>query len=118
MKFQRGDIALARFPHAGGNRGKKRPVVIIQSDQFNPLVPHVIVAEITGNVAAANDPTCLMIETATPDGKATGLTQDSVIGCLFLATIHESRISDPIGRLSPTLLQQLDGCIKLALGVA
>ncbi len=31
MTLQRGDIGLTRFPHAGGNRGKKRPAVIIQA---------------------------------------------------------------------------------------
>jgi hypothetical protein len=36
---------------------------------------------------------------------------------LFLATIAESRISAPIGRLSPALLQRLDQCLKAALGL-
>lgn len=30
MTLQRGDIVTTRIPHAGGNRGKKRPAVIIQ----------------------------------------------------------------------------------------
>lgn len=30
MTLHRGDIVTTRFPHAGGNRGKKRPAVIIQ----------------------------------------------------------------------------------------
>jgi mRNA-degrading endonuclease toxin of MazEF toxin-antitoxin module len=34
MNLKRGDVALARFPHAGGSRGKKRPVVVIQSDVY------------------------------------------------------------------------------------
>ena len=35
MTLQRGDIVLTRIPHAGGNRGKKRPAVIIQADVLN-----------------------------------------------------------------------------------
>ena len=32
MNFSRGDVAITRFPHAGGTRGKKRPVVVVQAD--------------------------------------------------------------------------------------
>jgi mRNA-degrading endonuclease toxin of MazEF toxin-antitoxin module len=35
MNLNRGDAALARFPHAGGTRGKKRPVVVVQADVYN-----------------------------------------------------------------------------------
>jgi hypothetical protein len=31
MKIQRGDVLKARFPHASGGRGKKRPVVVVQA---------------------------------------------------------------------------------------
>ena len=117
MNLSRGDVAVARFPHAGGTRGKKRPVVVVQADVYNRLVRHAIVAEITTNMAAANDPACLLIDVSTPEGKASGLGQNSVVGCLFLATIAEKRISAPIGRLSSVTLQRLDQCLKAALGL-
>ncbi|MCI0461621.1 MAG: type II toxin-antitoxin system PemK/MazF family toxin [Gemmataceae bacterium] len=117
MKLQRGDIAMARFPHAGGTRGKKRPVLVVQADVYNVKVNHAIVAELTTNLAAAKDPACLLIEASTPEGQASGLAQDSVIGCLFLATIAETRISDPIGKLSATLMQKVDHCLKAVLGL-
>jgi mRNA-degrading endonuclease toxin of MazEF toxin-antitoxin module len=117
MNVSRGDVAMTRFPHAGGTRGKKRPVVVVQSDVYNAKARHVIVAEITTNVAAANDPACLLIDISTAEGKASGLTQNSVVGCLFLATIAESRISLPIGKLSATIMQQIDKCLKTALGL-
>jgi mRNA interferase MazF len=108
---------MARFPHAGGTRGKKRPVVVVQADAYNSRVPHAIVAEVTTNLSAAKDPACLLIDGSTPEGQASGLAQDSVVGCLFLATIAESRLSAPIGRLSVSLLQRLDQCLKVALGL-
>lgn len=46
MILNRGDIVLTRFPHAGGNRGKKRPAVIIQADVYNASLKHFIVAEV------------------------------------------------------------------------
>jgi mRNA-degrading endonuclease toxin of MazEF toxin-antitoxin module len=117
MNLSRGDVVMARFPHAGGTRGKKRPVVVVQADAYNPKVQHTIVAEVTSNLAAATDPACLLIDVSTPEGKASGLVQNSVVGCLFLATIAETRLSTPIGRLSSAMLQQLDQCLKAALGL-
>ena len=52
MKLKRGDVGLARFPHLAGTRGKKRPVVVVQADAYNATVAHVIVAEVTSNLAA------------------------------------------------------------------
>ena len=66
----RGDVGLARFPHAAGGRGKKRPVVVVQADGYNSTLRHVIVAEVTSNLGAAADPANLLIEVATPDGAA------------------------------------------------
>ncbi len=115
MNVGRGDVVMTRFPHAGGTRGKRRPVVIVQSDVYNAKARHAIVAEITTNLSAANDPAFLLIDLSTPEGKASGLTQNSAVGCLFLATVAESRISAPIGKLSGTIMQQIDRCLKAAL---
>jgi mRNA interferase MazF len=117
MKVSRGDVVMTRFPHAGGTRGKKRPVVVVQSDIYNARVRHAIVSEITTNLAAASDPACLLIDVATSEGKASGLTQSSVTGCLFLATVAETRISPPIGKFSAAMMQQIDKCLKAALGL-
>jgi mRNA-degrading endonuclease toxin of MazEF toxin-antitoxin module len=118
MNFSRGDVALARFPHAAGGRGKKRPVVVIQADVYNQKLRHVIIAEITSNIGVASDPANLLIEVAAPDGKATGLLQDSVVTCLHLVTMSEDRVGKVIGKLSPVLLSRLDECLKSALGLS
>ncbi len=117
MSPKRGDVALARFPHAAGGRGKKRPVIVVQADGYNQVLRHFIVAEVTGNVAAAADPANLLVEIATPDGKAAGLARDSVITCLHLATISADRFDKVIGSLSPALLAVLDKRLKTALGL-
>jgi len=118
MNVTRGEVALARFPHASGGRGKKRPVVIVQADVYNQTLRHVIVAEVTSNLTGASDPANLLIEVTTLDGKATGLLQDSVVTCLHLVTMSEDRVGRVIGKLSPPLLTKLDGCMKAALGLA
>src|SRR5262249_48304004 len=117
MKLRRGDVALARFPHASGGRGKKRPVVIVQSDGYNQVLRHAIVAEITTNLTVAADPSSLFIAVSSPDGRAAGLKQDSVLTCLHLVTMSEDRIGKVIGSLSATALLKLDECLKAALGI-
>jgi mRNA interferase MazF len=77
----------------------------------------VIVAEITTNLAAAADPASLYIDVASPEGKATGLDQDSVTCCLFLAKVAESRIGSPVGKFSVSMMQKLNDCLKAAMAI-
>src|SRR5712692_5442466 len=47
--MKRGDVVLVRFPHPSGQRGKKRPAVVVQSDAYASTVSTVVVA---GSIAA------------------------------------------------------------------
>ncbi|MEX1026867.1 MAG: type II toxin-antitoxin system PemK/MazF family toxin [Candidatus Paceibacterota bacterium] len=58
MNIQRGDVLKARFPHASGGRGKKRPVVVVQADVYNQRLRHAVVAQVTGNLDEQEDPVC------------------------------------------------------------
>jgi hypothetical protein len=64
--MNRGDVVLVRFPHPSGQRGKKRPAVVIQSDGYASTVRTVVVAEVTKNLTMKNDPACLFIDVSTP----------------------------------------------------
>jgi mRNA-degrading endonuclease toxin of MazEF toxin-antitoxin module len=108
-------VILVRFPHPSGARGKKRPAVIVQSDAHQQIVQTVVVAEVTKNLAMAAHPTCLYIDTATPEGQATGLLQNSVVAALLLATVKADRIDQVIGTLSDSMKQKLGDCLKAAL---
>jgi mRNA-degrading endonuclease toxin of MazEF toxin-antitoxin module len=117
MSVQRGDVILARVPHIAGTRGKKRPAVVIQSDVYNSKLRHVVVAEATSGPQWVGDPACVFIDVTTPDGRATGLHKNGVISCLHLVTMSEDRLGQPVGRLSPALLQQLNDALKVALAI-
>jgi mRNA-degrading endonuclease toxin of MazEF toxin-antitoxin module len=86
--MKRGDVVLVRFPHPSGQRGKKRPAVVVQSDAYASTVRTVVVAEVTKNLTMKSDPACLYIDVSTPDGTATGLLVDSVVSSLVLDTHH------------------------------
>lgn len=115
--MKRGDVVLVRFPHPSGQRGKKRPAVVIQSDAYATTVRTVVVAEVTKNLTMKNDPACLFIDVGTPDGNATGLLVDSVVSSLVLDTVYTDTVAQVLGSLSPSLLQKFDDCLKTGLGL-
>lgn len=115
--MKRGDVILVRFPHPSGQRGKKRPAVVVQSDAYAGAVSTVVVAEVTKNLTMKDDPACLFINVSTPEGKATGLLIDSVVSSLVLDTVYVDTVAQVLGSLSATLLQQFDDCLKAGLGL-
>jgi mRNA-degrading endonuclease toxin of MazEF toxin-antitoxin module len=117
MTLSRGDIALARFPQTAGGRGKKRPALVVQADTYNRSVSHLVVAEITSNLSRANDPASLAIDVTSVEGQATGLTRDSLVSFLHLATINADRIDAKIGSLMGTLVPQMNDGLKAALDI-
>src|SRR5580700_11804741 len=118
MNLQRGDVLKARFPHASGGRGKKRPVVVVQADDYNQRLRHAVVAQVTTNLDEKDDPACLFVEASTLEAKAAGLDRDCLICCTLLSLMSEDRLTEKIGKLSAAMVANLDDCLKAALGVA
>ncbi len=115
--MKRGDVVLVRFPHPSGQRGKKRPAVVIQSDTYSSVVRTLVVAEVTKNLTMKDDAACLFLDVSTSEGKANGLLVDSVVSSLVLDTVYADTVAQVLGSLSPTLLQRLDDCLKVGLGM-
>jgi mRNA interferase MazF len=104
--MKRGDVVLVRFPHPSGQRGKKRPAVMVQSDAYASAVSTVVVAEVTKNLTMKGDPACLFLDVSTPEGKATGLRIDSVVSSSVLDTVYSDTVAQVLGSLSPALLHK------------
>lgn len=113
--MNRGDVVLVRFPHPSGQRGKKRPAVVVQSDLYADQVRTVVVAEVTKNLTMKGDRACLFIDVSTPEGQATGLLVNSVVSSLVLDTVYVDTIALVLGKLSPHLQLQFDLCLKAGL---
>jgi mRNA interferase MazF len=103
------------FRPAGPRLAKPRPAVIVQNDKDNARLTNTILAMITSVTRRSIEPTQLLIDITTPDGKNTGLRQDSVINCVHLLTVEQNRILHTIGNLAPYLMQQVNACLKAAL---
>ncbi len=97
----------------GSEPGYRRPVVIIQSNDFNrSRINTVIVAAITTNLNLAQAPGNFMIS-----GKSTGLKSKSVVNVSQLLTISKDFLSERVGRLSNKHVLEIDEGIKLVLSL-
>ena len=118
MKVKRGDVVLLDHPFSTGMGSKVRPVLIVQGDRDNARLTSTIVAMITRTVhRAAEVDTQLLIDIATPEGKAAGLIATSAVNCSNLFTIHEQLLRKKIGELSPAAMKHINDCLKAALGI-
>jgi mRNA interferase MazF len=116
MNYARGDIILANLPFSDLSGAKVRPALVVQSDHNNARLDDVILALITRTTSRATlEPTQLLIDISTPEGKATGLLHSSAVKCEHLVTLHKSFIKRVIGRLPDSLLHQVNNCLKASL---
>jgi mRNA interferase MazF len=113
----RGDVALALIPYIDGTGGKRRPVLIVQSDHFNAKLPDTIVAAISTNLRNVGEPNQFLIDPATPEGAASGLVQPSAIRCDRLFTIDQRTLGRTIGHLPAATMARIDACLEAALGL-
>jgi mRNA interferase MazF len=117
MNVQRGDIVLVRFPFSSGTGGKVRPGLVVQDDHNSQRLANTILAAITSTTRRSHEPTQLLIDLATPEGKASGLLFDSAITCENLATVELRLIQRKIGTLPRTLMLHVGDCLKASLGL-
>lgn len=97
--YKRGDIVLVLSPNSDLQTAKRRPALIVQTDNLQTDLFQVIVAMITSKQFRANHPSRVLISLTEPAGKKSGLLTDSVIMTDNLATIVEMAINKVIGHI-------------------
>jgi len=98
---------------AGSAPGKRRPVLVVQSEPFNrSAISTVVVAVITSNLAIAEHPGNVFLPAA-----ASGLPKDSVVNVSQVLTIDRASLADSVGELPAYLLQEVDRGLRLVLGL-
>lgn len=115
--MRRGDVVIVEFPYADGGRGKNRPALVVQNDRDNLRLTNSVVAMISGSLRHSGEPSQLVIDPKTPEGRTSGLHGPSVVKCNNLYTIRQIDVQRTIGRLSNDLLDQVDQALKVALGL-
>ncbi|MDI6768123.1 MAG: type II toxin-antitoxin system PemK/MazF family toxin [Anaerolineales bacterium] len=114
MVIRRGEIWWASLPDpAGSEPGYRRPVLIIQSDDFNrSRIATIIAAVITSNIRLAQAPGNVLLP-----AKSSGLLKDSVINVSQVVTIDKSFLTERVGAISSHLLEQVEEGLRLSLSL-
>jgi mRNA interferase MazF len=112
--MRRGDICWADLGDPiGSEPGFRRPVLVIQDDEFNvSKLATVIVLSITSNVALRKLPGCVFLES-----QETGLGKDSVVNVTQIRTLDKSRIDELVGQLDDAVMFMVDNAMRRVLGL-
>jgi mRNA interferase MazF len=94
-----------------------RPALVVQEDEQNRKLLNTIVAMVSSNLRHATQATQHLIELSGPDGKQSGLRQDSTVNCTKLYTIEQIQVLRTLGSLSKQSMRKVDECLKKALGI-
>ena len=114
MVIERGDVYWADLGEPAGSRpAKRRPILVIQADQYNvSRLATVLAAVITSNTALATMPGNVFLPAA-----ATGLARDSVVNVTALVTLSKSDIRDRVGPTAASLMKGTDHGLRRVLGL-
>jgi mRNA interferase MazF len=112
--MQRGEIWWASLPSPkGSGPGRRRPVLVVQSDAFNASrIQTVIAAVITSNLELSSAPGNLLLRRR--DSK---LPKDSVVNVSQLVTLDKSFLNERVSGLPKRLAGALDESLRLVLGL-
>lgn len=113
MVVEQGNIWWADLPEPEGSEpGYRRPVVIVQSNEFNrSQIRTVVCVAITSNLKLAEAPGNVQLETY-----YTGLPHDSVANVSQIITLDRSFLTERVGQLPLPILEEILDGVGLVLG--
>jgi mRNA interferase MazF len=111
---RRGEVWWADLPDPTRSEpGFRRPVIIIQADEFNrSRIRTVIVAVLTSNEAIAAAPGNVALTK-----RSTGLARDSVVNVSQIITLDKNFLTECVGRLSERKSKEIDNGLRLVLAL-
>ncbi len=112
--IRRGEVWWAALAEpAGSEPGYRRPVVVLQCDEFNESrIRTVVVVAVTTNLRLAAAPGNVLCRKA-----ETGLPKESVINVSQILTINKIRLTHRVGRLPAKLLETVEAGLRSVLGL-
>lgn len=112
--IQRGEIWWAALPTPSGSEpGYKRPLLIVQSDDFNRSQIRAVVAiVITSNLRLSDAPGNVYLPR-----RSSGLSKDSVANVSQSVTVDKSFLIEKAGKLRASELLEVEAGVRLALSL-
>lgn len=110
--ISRGELWWADLPDpVASEPGYRRPVLIVQSDDFNTTSIHTVLAvSVTSNVRLAEAPGNVLLP-----AKRTGLAKDSVANVSQIVTVDKRFLKRRIHQLDRTFVEQVEDGLRLVL---
>jgi mRNA interferase MazF len=114
MVIKRGEVWWAELGAArGSGPGFRRPIVIIQSDDFNQTrLNTTLGVVITTNLRLAEMPGNIMLRKS-----VVNLPKDSVINVTQVVTVDKHDLLERMGRLSEEMIEQIENGLRLVLSL-
>lgn len=114
MVIRRGEIWWASLIQPSKSEpGFRRPVIIIQSSDFNDSqIQTVIAITVTSNLRLSKAPGNVLLKK-----KQTGLIKDSVANVSQIVTIDKSFLTEKIGQLNSSLFSKIEDGLKTVLSL-
>lgn len=112
--MRRGEIWWAALPEpTGSGPGYRRPVLIVQSDEFNQSrIGTVLVAAITSNLALAAAPGNVLLK-----ARRSGLPRDSAINVSQILTADRGSLAERVTALDAQTMMDVDAGLRLVLSL-
>ena len=111
---RRGDIWWTELEElVGSEPGYRRPVLIIQADEFNMSRINTVIAVIlTSNLTLADAPGNLLLLR-----HKTGLNKDAVVNVSQILTINKQDLTERIGNVSDAVVREVGLGLRLVLAL-
>jgi mRNA interferase MazF len=112
--IRRGEIwwASLREPE-GSEPGYRRPVLVMQTKEFNESsIRTVVVLTVTSNLRLAGAPGNVLCHK-----RDTGLAKDSIVNVSQVATVNKARLTERVGVLPSSLMQEVEAGLRVVLGL-
>jgi mRNA interferase MazF len=98
---------------AGSSPGFRRPVLIIQADEFNrSRIRTVIAAVITSNLSLADAPGNVSLSK-----RSTGLNKESVVNVSQIITLDKTFLTKRAGHLSGEKLKEVEEGLRIVFAL-
>lgn len=112
--MQRGEVWWAALPDPeGSGPGYRRPVLIVQADDFNrSRISTVVVAVVTSNVALAQAPGNVLVK-----ARHAGLPRDSVVNVSQLLTVDRRLLTEKVRALDSGSMAAVNDGLRLVLAI-
>lgn len=112
--MQRGEVWWATLrPPRGSEPGYRRPVLVVQGNEFNASkINTVVVITLTSNVALQAAPGNVLLSK-----RSTRLPKASVANVSQIMTIDKSFLTERIAKIDQSVMSEVDEGLRLVLSI-